>query len=116
MGIRNQFQGAVIQLNWSGCRAGFLSLTGSGIWEWRNNTTWQYLNPLEALHLAVGAIDGGGTKDLIIDFVGYGLWSFRNHTTWNQLHPSNVTALTRCSIRLRLLRWRRVESTDGATS
>ena len=55
---------------------------------------WQFLHPYEALHLAVGDIDGGGADDLIVDFATYGLWSYRNNTTWGQLNPNNVTALT----------------------
>jgi FG-GAP-like repeat len=65
-----------------------IDFANSGLWVYRNNSTWTLLHGLSPSHVAAGDIDGEGHKDLVIDFgAPFGLWTFRNNTTWAPLNP-----------------------------
>lgn len=73
-----------------------LDFTGSGIWAFKNNATWQALHNLNADAIVGGRLDASsGPEDLAIAFPGQGLWTITNNAAWSKLHnvtPANLGA------------------------
>ncbi|UCD12331.1 MAG: S8 family serine peptidase, partial [Nitrospinaceae bacterium] len=57
---------------------------GIGIWVRydNNNATWTGLHGQSPELMAVGRLDGGGYRDLIVDFGASGLWVWMNNASW----------------------------------
>jgi hypothetical protein len=73
---------------------------GIGIWVRydNNNATWTGLHGQSPELMAVGRLDGGGHRDLIVDFGASGLWVWMNNASWVPLHPFSATHITTADI------------------
>ena len=71
-----------------------IDFPGSGIWMWRNNTSWSQLHALGASQMTTADLEGNGQAEAVVDFAGYGLWVWRNGTGWSALHGMDAEALT----------------------
>jgi hypothetical protein len=90
LGVREQHQLAVcsslqrhdddrVDLDGNGQADLVASFSGYGIWVFRNNTTWTFLNPYTPVAIAAGHFDAGPQADLIVDFgPSFGIWTYSN--------------------------------------
>jgi hypothetical protein len=73
---------------------------GIGLWVRYDNDdlTWTNLHAQSPELMAVGRLDGGGHRDLMVDFGASGLWVWMNDANWVSLHPFSATHITTADI------------------
>ncbi len=73
---------------------GSFSPAATGLWVFRNNSTWVRLNNLWPDVIATGQMDSNPLDEVIGDFgPGVGVWIWRNDAAWERLNPNPAESL-----------------------